>query len=124
MQKTYEYDDEDEDEENDEGDEAKNRKGNRKKAKNTISPATHSRLENIAEILNYWNRGYLEDFMKGLAYRGDKGLPTKKLAKPSPTTWREGPREGAVSSKRRTLQINWIGSLLVVTGVAINTGEK
>ncbi|KIO19553.1 hypothetical protein M407DRAFT_11331 [Tulasnella calospora MUT 4182] len=81
MQKAYEYDDEDEDEEDDEDDTGKSRKGKGKKPKIPMSSAAQSRLENIAEILKYWNRGYLEDFMKGLAYRGDKGLPTKKLTK-------------------------------------------
>ncbi|KAG8925032.1 hypothetical protein FRC00_004417 [Tulasnella sp. 408] len=81
MQRTYEYDDQGEDEETEESERGNNRKGKAKKSKKTMSPAIHNRLENIAEILNYWNRGYLEDFMKGLAYRGEKGLSPKKLAK-------------------------------------------
>lgn len=80
MQKTYEYDEEDEGENEDDEDKGKNRKGTEKKSKNAMSSAAQRRLENIAEIIQYWDKGYLEDLMKGLAYRGDKGMSTKKLA--------------------------------------------
>ncbi|KAG8956198.1 hypothetical protein FRC04_004274 [Tulasnella sp. 424] len=81
MQNTYEYDEEDEDGEEDDEDKDKNRKGKGKKPKNAMSSAAQSRLKNIAEIIQYWDKGYLEDFMKGLAYRGDQSMSTKKLAK-------------------------------------------
>ncbi|KAG8977582.1 hypothetical protein FRB90_008748 [Tulasnella sp. 427] len=82
LQKSYEYDDNEKEDDDDDDEQPKKKgKGKAKQPKRAISSATQERLANMESMIHYWNRDDLKDFMKGLAYRGDKGAVLKTVRK-------------------------------------------